>query len=99
MAIRLAFIQHYCENQEPLPIVIDDVLVNFDVERARQTIKVLADFDPRVQIIFLTCHQHLIDVLLSVITDCVPVILPGGALPSVVATKVPRGMKRDSLTR
>jgi uncharacterized protein YhaN len=99
LAIRLAFIQHYCENQEPLPIVIDDVLVNFDVERARQTIKVLADFDPRVQIIFLTCHQHLIDVLLSVITDCVPVILPGGALPSVVATKVPRGMKRDSLTR
>ncbi|MAD79544.1 MAG: hypothetical protein CMJ50_01700 [Planctomycetaceae bacterium] len=98
LAIRLAFIQHYCERQEPLPIVIDDVLVNFDVERARQTIQVLADFDSRVQIIFLTCHQHLVDVLHSVVTDCDPVILPGGMLPTVVANKVPRRKKKAKVT-
>jgi uncharacterized protein YhaN len=101
LAIRLAFIQNYCEKQEPLPIVIDDALVNFDVERARETIQVLADFDPRVQIIFLTCHQHLMDVLRTVVTDCEPVILPGGELPAVVSTKVQRSRKRqgDKVTR
>lgn len=96
LAIRLAFIQHYCRKQEPLPIVIDDVLVNFDLERARRTIQVLADFDPRVQIIFLTCHQHLVDVIRSAVPDCEPVILPGGVLTAVAEAKLPRRKKKQA---
>ena len=30
LAIRLAYVLHYCRQNEPLPIVMDDVLVNFD---------------------------------------------------------------------
>lgn len=61
LAIRLAFVLHYCETHEPLPIVMDDVLVNFDRQRARETLAVLNELSERVQILFLTCHDHMID--------------------------------------
>ena len=34
LAIRLAYVRHYCRDAEPLPLVMDDVLVNFDDARA-----------------------------------------------------------------
>ncbi|MFN3151846.1 AAA family ATPase [Bremerella sp.] len=61
LAIRLAYIRHYCEGAEPLPVLMDDILVNFDDERQLATLKVLMDFDPQIQIIMLTCHQPLVD--------------------------------------
>jgi uncharacterized protein YhaN len=39
--------------------VLDDVLVNFDAGRARATVRVLADFAARSQVLMLTCHEHL----------------------------------------
>ncbi|MBA2115617.1 AAA family ATPase [Bremerella alba] len=61
LAIRLAYIRHYCEGAEPLPVLMDDILVNFDDARQIATLKVLMDFDPQIQIIMLTCHQPLVD--------------------------------------
>jgi len=61
LAIRLAYIRHYCEGAEPLPVLMDDILVNFDDARQIATLKVLMDFDPRIQIIMLTCHQPLVE--------------------------------------
>jgi len=61
LAIRLAYIRHYCEGAQPLPVLMDDILVNFDDARQLATLKVLMDFDPRIQIIMLTCHQPLVD--------------------------------------
>ncbi len=61
LAIRLAYILHYCRESEPLPLVMDDVLVNFDDARARQTLEVLQQVSEQVQIIFLTCHQRVVD--------------------------------------
>ncbi|MBW1660172.1 MAG: AAA family ATPase [Deltaproteobacteria bacterium] len=57
LAIRLAYIQHYCRQFEPLPLVMDDVLVNFDDDRAHSTLKVLLEISNEVQVIFLTCHN------------------------------------------
>lgn len=61
LAIRLAYIRHYCERAEPMPVLMDDILVNFDDARQIATLKVLMDFDPQIQIIMLTCHQPLVD--------------------------------------
>ncbi|HUG67684.1 MAG TPA: hypothetical protein VMM76_08025, partial [Pirellulaceae bacterium] len=92
LAIRLAYIHHYCQDAEPLPIVMDDVLVNFDAERAKQTLRVLAEFSERVQIIFLTCHQHMVEAVREVVPSCQPSILPGGCMPEelVVAARTRR---------
>jgi len=85
LAIRLAYLQHYCRQAEPLPIVMDDVLVNFDAERARQTLACLAELSRDVQIIFLTCHQHMVELVQLALPGCEPTVLPGGDLPQSTA--------------
>jgi uncharacterized protein YhaN len=61
LAVRLAYVRQYCDASEPLPLVLDDPLVDFDAARARATLRVLADFAERTQVIMLTCHAHLVD--------------------------------------
>jgi len=60
LAIRLAYVLHYCRQNEPLPIVMDDVLVNFDDARAAQTLAVLDEIAHDVQVLFFTCHPHMV---------------------------------------
>lgn len=67
LAIRLAYIRHYSQGAEPLPVLMDDILVNFDDDRQLATLKVLADFDPEIQIIMLTCHEPLVGKVQSLV--------------------------------
>jgi uncharacterized protein YhaN len=60
LAIRLAYARHYCRENEPLPLVMDDVLVNFDDERSDAALHVLIELGQDIQIIFLTCHEDTI---------------------------------------
>jgi uncharacterized protein YhaN len=59
LAVRLAYVRHYCDAAEPLPLVLDDVLVNFDAARARATLRVLAEFAATSQVLIFTCHEHV----------------------------------------
>ncbi len=55
LALRLATITHRFENSpEPMPMVMDDVLVHFDTDRARATLEVLAEFAKQTQILLFT---------------------------------------------
>jgi uncharacterized protein YhaN len=58
LAIRLAYIEHYRRSAEPLPIVLDDVLVNFDRGRARATLGALGEVAGHTQVLLFTCHEH-----------------------------------------
>jgi uncharacterized protein YhaN len=75
LAIRLAYVHHYCRESEPLPLAMDDVLVNFDDERARSTLEVLLEAAQQLQIIFLTCHQNVVNLVSSVSRDVEPMNL------------------------
>lgn len=60
LAIRLAMVERFRQNGVELPIILDDVLVNFDQERtiaAIQTFNAVAEKGQ--QILFFTCHLHL----------------------------------------
>jgi uncharacterized protein YhaN len=60
LAIRLALIEHFSNAGVELPVVLDDVLVNFDHERTVAAIEELLRQTRRnQQILFFTCHQHL----------------------------------------
>ena len=59
LAMRLAFIREYAQHAGPLPIVIDDILVNFDPGRAKATIKVLGVLAATHQVLVFTCHPHV----------------------------------------
>jgi uncharacterized protein YhaN len=61
LSLRLASLEKYLKTNEPVPLIVDDILINFDDERAKATLKVLADLSHKNQIIFFTHHQHLVE--------------------------------------
>jgi uncharacterized protein YhaN len=56
LALRLATLEEYLERSEPMPFIVDDILVNFDDERARATLDVLAELGTRTQVLLFTHH-------------------------------------------
>jgi uncharacterized protein YhaN len=60
LSLRLALVSAYARRGIRLPIVMDDVLVNFDVVRAKAAVEVLAKFARAGhQVLVFTCHEHL----------------------------------------
>ncbi|MBL8390878.1 MAG: AAA family ATPase [Candidatus Accumulibacter sp.] len=62
LALRLAAIEGHLDNGEPLPVIVDDITVHFDDAAAAATFRVLAELSQRTQVLFLTHHEHLLDV-------------------------------------
>ncbi len=61
LCMRLGLIEEYESRSEPLPIIMDDVLVNFDDSRKAKVIETLERFAQDRQIIVLTCHKASLD--------------------------------------
>lgn len=60
LSLRLAAIAHYIEGSESLPVIADDLLTDFDDERASQALGLLSEISAKVQVIFFTHHNHLL---------------------------------------
>ncbi|HSM33675.1 MAG TPA: AAA family ATPase [Anaerolineae bacterium] len=57
LALRFGLVQHFVETSgEPLPIVMDDILVNFDEERAARASRSIEELAQTCQVIYFTCH-------------------------------------------
>ncbi len=66
LSLRLAYIRNHAEHAAALPIIMDDVLVNFDPQRAERTAHALLHLceEPHAhQVLFFTCHPHIADML------------------------------------
>jgi uncharacterized protein YhaN len=61
LALRLAAVEHHAEQAEPLPFIGDDLLVNFDDERAAAGLRLLAHLGETTQAILFTHHRHLVE--------------------------------------
>jgi uncharacterized protein YhaN len=61
LALRIAGLEAWLEHHEPLPFIVDDILVNFDDERAAAALQLLCNLSQRTQVLFFTHHQRLID--------------------------------------
>jgi uncharacterized protein YhaN len=66
LALRLASLEQYLGKNEPLPFIVDDILLRFDDDRAMATLNVLADLSKKTQVLFFTHHRHLVDLAESV---------------------------------
>lgn len=70
LALRLALASAFARRGVELPLVLDDVLVNFDVIRARAAALVLRDFAKRGhQVLLFTCHEHIAKLFRNVKAD------------------------------
>lgn len=62
LALRLASLEQQLDSTpEPLPFIVDDILVNFDDDRARATMEILAELAGRTQVLFFTHHSRMVD--------------------------------------
>ncbi len=57
-SLRLGFIEEFEKQAEPLPLVVDEVLVNFDPGRARRMAEVLHEFSVNRQLLLFSCHPE-----------------------------------------
>jgi uncharacterized protein YhaN len=89
LSLRLALASSYARRGAPLPLVLDDVLVNFDIERAKAAAEVLRDFAAAGhQLLVFTCHEHISRLFKSL---RVPVSqLPSNAEPGGIVIAVER---------
>jgi uncharacterized protein YhaN len=61
LALRLAGLENYLEANEPMPFIVDDILIKFDNDRAAAALQALAELSQKTQVIFFTHHRHLLE--------------------------------------
>ncbi len=59
LALRLATLEYFGKNNDPLPLVLDDVFIHFDDERAAAALQVLGEYAATNQVLFFTHHERL----------------------------------------
>jgi uncharacterized protein YhaN len=71
LSVRLALVAMFARRGVNVPMVLDDVLVNFDVGRAQRAAEVLSEFAAAGhQLLFFTCHEHIWEMLRALDADC-----------------------------
>jgi uncharacterized protein YhaN len=65
LAIRLALVDEVATRSAPLPLIMDDCLVNFDPQRAEQMAKLLASSSREGQCLLFTCHPETAELMVA----------------------------------
>ncbi|MGK3985437.1 AAA family ATPase [Sorangium sp. So ce136] len=59
LALRLASLEHHARTGVPMPLILDDLLIHFDDDRARAALAVLGELTGITQVLFFTHHARL----------------------------------------
>ncbi|OQY47247.1 MAG: hypothetical protein DRR08_26605 [Candidatus Parabeggiatoa sp. nov. 2] len=62
LALRLASIERHIAEYSQMPLILDDILVNFDDDRSKAAFEVLGELSKKTQILFLTHHPRLVEI-------------------------------------
>ena len=74
LALRIALVQTIEKNSEKLPLLLDEVLSQYDDSRSLKTIGMLRDISDERQIIFFTCKLRDVEMVKSVCNNNVNII-------------------------
>lgn len=61
LALRLAALDQYLEKHEPMPLILDDLLITCDNDRATAILPQLVTLARRTQVFLFTHHDHLVE--------------------------------------
>lgn len=62
LALRLAAIEQKVDLGHPMPLLADDLFVNFDNQRSRAGFEALRKISTKMQVIYFTHHHHLLEI-------------------------------------
>lgn len=63
LSLRLGYIANYRPDLDPVPVFMDDILVNFDPRRAAAAARVLDDVAAKRQVFLFTCHPDTVETI------------------------------------
>lgn len=63
LCVRLAYAMTFAERAVAMPLIFDDVLVNFDPQRCRQMAQAITAVAKQHQVILFTCHPEIVQIL------------------------------------
>lgn len=66
LALRVAGYHEFARSRAPVPFVADDIMETFDDFRAEEAFRLFADMAAVGQVIYLTHHQHLCEIVKKV---------------------------------
>jgi len=69
LAVRLGLALEFGRLLEPVPLILDDILVRFDALRQRGAAKVLLDVAGTQQVFLFSCHEHTRQIIREVHAD------------------------------
>jgi uncharacterized protein YhaN len=81
LALRLGLVDQLGEIGAGLPVLMDDVLVNFSPDRLEPAAAAIADLAERRQVVFFTCHPGTADLLCRVAPRAVRIELSAPRAP------------------
>jgi uncharacterized protein YhaN len=61
LALYLATLERFARGGDPMPLIVDDVLIHFDDDRARAALEVLGELSEHTQVLFFTHHARLVE--------------------------------------
>lgn len=61
LALRLATLEQHLGSGEPMPFIVDDILVGFDDNRAKVCIEILSELAEKTQVILFSHHKRILE--------------------------------------
>ena len=77
LALRFGYIRDYVHTAAPVPVIFDDILVNFDPGRRKNACKAIAELAETCQVLYFTCHPETVADLTSAAPGTVVMDLSG----------------------
>ena len=63
LSLRLATLELHLSKGEPMPFVVDDILIGFDDNRTRVSLEVLAELAASTQVLLFTHHRRVLELV------------------------------------
>ena len=82
LALRIGLVDQLGDVGAGLPVLMDDVLVNFSPDRLQPAAEAVAELAEKRQVVFFTCHPAMADLLCRVAPQAVRIELEGPAAQS-----------------
>jgi uncharacterized protein YhaN len=74
LALRLAAMELQADQGATMPLIADDLFINFDDQRTAAGFEVLGQLSRKMQVVFLTHHDHLVPLARQVLGDRLNVV-------------------------
>lgn len=74
LALRLAALELQIDQGRQVPLIADDLFINFDDQRTAAGLRVLGELSRRMQVVFLTHHDHLVPLAREVLGEGLNVV-------------------------